>query len=402
MKSIKTSLKTIRPIRRWAAVVIGVLALSVILGPVQATEEGAPIRFALTTPLSPPGDVRSGQAIQRAAQVWLEHIHSTGGINGRPVKIKTFDTAGKPSVGVQVARRAIVNYGASALVGVWASSVALAEARIAHRYNVPMLTFFSWSDKVTAKNYPQVFRIGPFNTQIAAGMLQFVKHKGYDRVALLAEDTAYGAGFAERFKEAIKGSGIELKTVVYPARAKDLTAELSEIKQFNPDALIIEAVYAAKNLVIEQAAQLGIDAQIIAGWDWPTLPGFWDTVGKAGKGIIYASFNPPHQKLTPVGKRFLSRYREAYGQKPAGFLYFFIDTLNALKVAIQKADTAKPAKLVKVLPTISFMGTTGHVEFSHKKGTVYFNSWTDVRMYFKKLTEVGQAGKDAKLIYTAH
>lgn len=394
--------KKLSPIGHWLATAVVVSALFGIASFSHAAENDDPIRFALTSPLSPPGDVQSGEAIQKAAEVWVDHVNDEGGILGRPVRIKAFDTEGKPAIGTQVARRAIVDYGASAIVGAWASSVVLAEMRIAHRYDVPLLVFYSWADKITGMNYPEVFRIGPYNSQIAGSMLDFIKHQDYERVALLAENTAYGAGFAEKFQNAAKGSGIELKVVVYPARANDLTAELSKIKQFNPDALIIEAVYPAKNLAIKQAQEVGLDAQIIAGWDWPTLPGFWPAVGKAGEGIIYASFKGSDESLTSVGKQFRAAYRDRYGEDPAIFQYFFIDTLNAVRAAIKKSGTGKPAKLVQTLPTVSFKGTTGHIEFAHNKGTVHFNQWDDVGMYFNKLAEVGQKANNAKLIYTTH
>lgn len=370
--------------------------------PVYAAFAAAPIVLALTTPLSQPGDARSGQAIKKAGDLWADRINSAGGILGRQVELKAYDTQGKAATGAEVARRAILQGKASALVGLWSSSVALAEIRVARRYNVPALTFYSWNDKITELNYPQVFRIGPYNSLIARDMVPFVKHQGYKRVALLAEDTAYGAGFAKAFKRALKGTDITLDVVTFPAQAQDLTAQLSRIKQFKPDALIVETVYAASNLSIKQAKEVGLKTQIITGWDWPTLSDFWPTVGEAGVGVIYASFKGPDSQLTKVGKAFKAAYEKRYHETPAIFQYFFIDTLNAVKAAIEKSSSAEPAKLVETLPTVSFAGTTGPITFTRKKGTVNFNQWDQVSMFFKQLTQKGQSGDQAKLVFSTH
>lgn len=361
-----------------------------------------PIVLGLTTPLSEPGDARSGQAIKKAADLWAHEVNSNGGIDGRSVKIKTYDTQGKPAVGAQAARRAIQNDHVSAIVGVWSSSVVLAEMRMAKRYNTPLLAFYSWNDKVTGLNYPQVFRVGPYNSLIARDMVPFVKHQGYKRVALLAEDSAYGAGFAKAFQKDMKGTGVKLDVVKFPPQSQDLTAQLSKIKQFNPDAMIIETVYAASNLAIKQAREVGLNTQIIAGWDWPTLSDFWPTVGKAGVGVIYASFKGPESQLTSVGKDFEAAYKKRYDDTPAIFQYFLVDTLNAVKAAIEKSGSAKPGQLVKTLPAVSFEGTTGHIKFAHNKGTVDFNQWDKVSMFFKRMTAKGQSGSQAKLVFSTH
>lgn len=379
------------------------LALGMVGQTYAASSDQKPIVFALTTPLSQPGDARSGQAIQKIGNLWVERVNKSGGILGRQVELKAYDTQGKAATGAEVARRAIVQDKASALVGLWSSSVALAEIRVAHRYDVPAMAFYSWDDKVTELNYPQVFRIGPYNSLIARNMKLFVEHQGYKRVAVLAEDTAYGAGFAKLFKKALKGSDIDLDVTTFPAEAQDLTAQLSKIKQFKPDALIIETVYAASNLSIKQAREVGLKTQIVAGWDWPTLSDFWPTVGDAGEGVIYASFKAPDSKLTETGKALKKAYETKYdGETPAIFQYLFVDTLQALKTAIEASGSSDPKKLVEALPNVKFEGTTGEISFTRKKGTVDFNQWDKVSMFFKQLTKKGQTGDQARLVYSSN
>lgn len=359
------------------------------------------IVLGLVSPLSEPGDARSGEAIRKTGELWVKTINDAGGIDGRKVKLAVYDDQGKVEVGVSAMERAITEADASAILGVWSSSVAIAQMEVAKGYNVPMLAFYSWSDEVTSKNYPQVFRIGPYNSQIAAQMVPFVKERGYGKVAVLAEDTAYGLGFAEAFGKAAAQvlPDLSLEIVQFQAQTQDLTAHMSKIAASQPDAVIVQTVFAATNLSIKQGREVGLKADIVTGWDWPLLPDFWSTVGEAGVGVIYPTFSDPAMTVTPVGKAFIDGYKQAYGTEPAIFQYYLWDNFNAVKAAIDATGSSEPARLVEALPDIRFEGTIGPVFFRNEPGTVNFHQWDRFAMFFKRLNNVGDGEAEAELIY---
>lgn len=359
-----------------------------------------PITIGLVSPLSEPGDARSGQAIRQTAELWIKTTNAAGGIGGRTVRLAIYDDAGKVEVGAQGAERAITEKDASALLGMWSSSVTLAQMEVAKRYNVPLLAFYSWSDEVTAKNYPQVFRIGPYNSKIAEQTAEFVKKRGYKRIVMLAEDTAYGLGFAKSFEMAAKGlPGVHVETVQFQAQTQDLTPVMSRISATAPNAVIVQTVFAATNLSIKQGREVGLQADIVAGWDWPTLGDFWPTVGEAGVGVIYPTFNDPSLTRSKTGDAFVSAYKASYGAEPAIFQYYLWDNFNAIKAAIDKAGTADPAKLVETLPTVTFEGTISPIAFKRDKGTVNFNQWDEFAMFFKQMGKIGDGDGDATLLF---
>lgn len=358
------------------------------------------IVLGLVSPLSEPGDARSGEAIKKTADLWVKMTNDAGGIIGRKVKLAVYDDQGKVEVGVTGTERAITENKASAILGVWSSSVTLGEMEVAKAYNVPLLTFYSWSDEITEKNYPQVFRIGPYNSQIAAQMVPFVKERGYKKVVVLAEDTAYGLGFAKAFEAAAKAlPDLSLEVVQFQAQTQDLTAHMSKIAASKPDAVIVQTVFAATNLSIKQGREVGLKADIITGWDWPLLPDFWSTVGEAGVGVIYPTFSDPSMTVTPVGKAFIDSYKAAYGTEPAIFQYYLWDNFNAVKAAIEATKSSEPAKLVEALPDVKFEGTIGPVFFRNEAGTVNFHQWDKFAMFFKKLNKVGDGDAQAELLF---
>lgn len=389
--------------RRSLLAATSALALVATLGAASAQDwTSGPITLGLVTPLSEPGDARSGEAIRKTAEVWVKTVNAAGGISKRPVELAVYDDAGKVEVGAQAVERAITEKHASAIVGMWSSSVVLAQMEVAKRYDVPLLTFYSWADDVTGKNYPQVFRIGPYNSKIAEQTAQFVKARGYKNVVMLAEDTAYGLGFAKAFEQAVKAlPGVKSTTVQFQAQTQDLTPVMSKIAAMAPDAVIVQTVFAATNLSIKQGREVGLTADIVAGWDWPLLPDFWSTVAEAGEGVIYPTFNDPSLKVSSTGQSFVSAYKAAYGSEPAIFQYYLWDNLNAVKAAIEKAGTADPAKLVATLPSVSFEGTIAPISFKEQKGTVNFNQWDEFAMFFKQLPKQGDGEAQARLLFSS-
>lgn len=381
---------------------LGSLAMLGALGALPATAEAADITLGLVSPLSEPGDARSGDAIKKTAELWVKLTNEAGGIIGNQVKLAVYDDQGKVEVGAAAMERAITEANASAILGIWSSSVALAQMEVAKGYNVPLMAFYSWSDDITLKNYPQVFRIGPYNSQIAAQMVPFVKQRGYKKVVVLAEDTAYGLGFAKAFTESVKAAPeVSVDVVQFQAQTQDLTAVMSKVAASKPDVVIVQTVFAATNLSIKQGREVGLKADIITGWDWPLLPDFWPTVGEAGVGVIYPTFSDPSLNVTAIGKKFVEAYNAAYGNDPAIFQYYLWDNFNAVRAAIEKTGSAEPAQLVKALPDVSFEGTIGPVSFRNEAGTVNFHQWDKFAMFFKKLNKVADGEKEAELVGVA-
>jgi branched-chain amino acid transport system substrate-binding protein len=357
------------------------------------------ITLALVTPLSAPGDYESGQLVQKTAEMWVKQVNDAGGIDGRTVKLKVYDDQGKPEVGSSAVGRAISQDGASAIVGVWHSAVTLAEMEVVKRYNVPMIAFYSWTDEITGKNYDQVFRIGPYNKRIGQSFAPFIEEMGYKTVTVLAEDTPTGVGMGEALKDEAEDFSVDI--VPFQAQAQDVTPELAKIASQDPDMLLINSVYPARNLAINQAKEVGVKAPIVTGWDWPVLDDYWKTVKENGVGVTYPVFFDESLKLTDTGTKFKEDYNRAEGADPVVFQYYLVDSLNAVKEAVTNADTSDPAKLVEELPNVNFEGTFGPIEFERKPGTTEFNQAAGLQVFFKQMTEVGESGDDAKLVFNA-
>ncbi len=145
------------------AALIGVLALFCFT---QTGDAADVIKIGVVAPLSPPGGVETGQAIVDGAKIAAEEINQAGGLLGKKVELVIGDTAGLPEKGTAVMERLITRDKVIAVGGEGHSSVAMAEIEVAHRNGIPIVISEAWSDGITAKGYPEVFRVTVSNSLI--------------------------------------------------------------------------------------------------------------------------------------------------------------------------------------------------------------------------------------------
>src|SRR4051794_34162454 len=84
--------------------------------------------------------------------------------------------------------------------------------------------------------------------------------------------------------------------------------------------------------------------------------------GPASEGMICSQAGIPTQMAS---KAFTDAFTKKYGEIKQ-YAPFFYDGANLLIAAMQKADSADPAKYLPELQKISYDGATGHIEFDEK------------------------------------
>ena len=382
----------------WVIILFGIFVLLPA-----GTRAADDIKIGLVTPLSAPGDYEAGKINVQTVELAVEQLNQKGGILGRKVVLVKADDEGKPAVGATAVQRLIANDKVSAIVGAWHGSVAVAQAKIADKMGVPIFFHYSWPDDLTTMHSNYVFRISPYNSQIAGLVVPFLVQKGFKNVAVMHETTAYGTGFAEALAKAGKAKGINVTLKGFPSEAQDLKPQLLELKAMKtkPDLLVVSSVYQAMYLIPKQAYEVGLapDTKILAGWDYPGWsPEWWEVMGEKGVGVMYPTFDSPKLKLMSLGEQFKKAFPEKYKYDPPIYAYFLYDEVMIIADAMTRAKSSDPKKLAEALKATRFNGTTGVVTFDRKDGPVW-NQWTGHQLFVLQLTALKQAGKDAAVIY---
>lgn len=75
------------------------------------------------------------------------------------------DTEGLPEKGTAVMEKLINQDRVVAVGGEYHSSAGIAAMEVAHKYGIPVVFAETWNDGITAKKYPEVFRIAPLSSK---------------------------------------------------------------------------------------------------------------------------------------------------------------------------------------------------------------------------------------------
>ena len=85
--------------------------------------------------------------------------------------------------------------------------------------------------------------------------------------------------------------------------------------------------------------------------------------GPAAEGLLCSQAGIPPQA---ADKKFLEAYKKKFNVDPILYAPFTYDSAKILIAAMQKADSADPAKYAPEIGKISYTGATGKIEFDAK------------------------------------
>src|SRR5262249_48176032 len=109
---------------------------------------------ALTGP-----EAHFGVDSQNGAQLAVDEANAAGGVQGRPLVLRAYDSQSRPEEAANAMTRLVTQDGALFVVGENQSTNSLAMAPAASRGEVPMISPSSTNPRVTSEGGPYVFRV---------------------------------------------------------------------------------------------------------------------------------------------------------------------------------------------------------------------------------------------------
>jgi ABC-type branched-subunit amino acid transport system substrate-binding protein len=152
----------------------------------------------------------------------------------QPVKIIASDDGRDPARAAQVVAAILAEPGCVGLVGPKNSGSALAAAPLAAAAGLPLLLPCATADELTGDD-ATVFRLCAPDRLTAAAAAELVSGLGIDRLAVVADDTAYGQGLAAKVRAAAEALGIKVTD-----RAPGTEAAFLAMGEVEQAALMVE------------------------------------------------------------------------------------------------------------------------------------------------------------------
>ncbi len=294
---------------------------------------------------------------------------------GKKVELVVVDNKSDKVEAANAAAKLVEKEKVTAIVGSWGSSLSMAAGDIVKKAKVPTVGTSCTNPLVTQGNeyYFRVCFIDPYQGTVMANYA-YNKLKA-KKVAIVQEvGSDYSIGLAKFFTDSFKKLTGEDKSIIevanYNTGDQDFTAQLTNVKSKNPDAIFAPGNFTESALVIKQARQLGITCPIIGGDTWET-PQFIEIGDKAVEGAVFSTFFATEKPITKESEKFLTEYKKEYNKEPAAVTALGYDAYLVLIKALEKNGSADSVKLRDTLANLKdFQGAAGVVNFDENRNAI--------------------------------
>ena len=223
------------------------------------------------------------------AQLAIDEINAGGGVNGRKIRMISYDDAAKPSEAEAVAKKMIESDKVFAILGGGVSNVAIVVGDEAHRAKVPYFNGTGASPKIIDAQSRWVFSgatidVRDISQNEAVFIGEYLKVK---KVAVMNASDEFSQSLADSVVKAIKERySIEVTTQQkYNPGDTDFSSQLLAVKQTNPEYILMFGLYVEAARAIRQSRELGIRTPF-KGDTSMMNSGLLTVAGPAAEGLI--------------------------------------------------------------------------------------------------------------------
>ena len=297
---------------------------------------GEPIKIAIIGAMSGT-NAALGNWMKEGVTLAVDERNAAGGIQGRPISIVIYDDEADPTKSVNLAQKVATDDKVVAAFATTNSTSALADIPIFAQYKIVQITNGTNVD-ITNKGSAYIFRACPAGTAYEIPLVDFmVKTKGFKKIAIITDTSAYGKGEADYQEAELKVLGLQATTrQTYGIDDKDFTGQLTAILATNPEVLLFGGSEIASGLIAKQARQLGFKGQMAGGSAIGT-PLFINTAGAdAVEGVFFTGAYPTND-LNDMTRAFAARYKARWGEDPEIHGANTYDGTQMLMMAMDKA-----------------------------------------------------------------
>lgn len=306
------------------------------------------------------------------AQMAADKINEAGGINGKQVVLKSFDSKNDAKEAAEVARLICQDKTILATIGDFSSTCCMATAPIYEENKTVQI-----SPSAGLIDFP---RVGPYNFSTTGvqendgGFLmnRVINEKmGAKSVAIVYTNNDYGLNMLSYMTQEAKADGVVITdTEAIASGEKDFTAIVSKMRQTEPEAVAIMGSYNEVANCVKQIRQVGWDVPVAISGSALTDQ-LVELLGDDVNGI-YSNIAFVASDNTPETKEFNEEFTKRANMPPSFHSISTYDTVMLVcDAAIKCGDNLNRETLKDAIQSYKgFDGLMGPFEFT-EDGAVY-------------------------------
>lgn len=242
------------------------------------------------------------------------------------------------------------------------SSTLLAMAAIAEENDVVLMNAAGSTPQMRGSTANLFSAISDSSYDVRALVDLAVKDMAFERVGFIAPDNAQGRDAAD---VAVSQMGeLDEQFVAQEFVGEhdtDLRPALLSLRDADVDAIVMFNSGAQAGTLLNQAAELGVEAQFL-GWTAAVTPATLEEAGENAEGVISSSL-PYDPASNSVAEAFATDYEEQFGEAPTVYSAVMYDSVMLLADAIAAEGYDVDAILEYLDGVSDYQGASGTINF---------------------------------------
>ena len=276
-------------------------------------------------------------------------------LGGAKIQLISADHQGKPEEGQSQTLRLITQEHVAALIGAYQSNVSFTATAVSERQGIPFVVGDSVASNITSRGFKWLVRVTPIASDFAKNYMEYLgdmKKAGHkvDSIAIVNENTDYGTSVGASLVAQAKSHGIEVAAQIpYNANSTDVSAQVLQLKDRNPDCVIFVSYTADSILYLKTMKNLNyLPAMIIGDDSGFSDPAFIPAVGDLAQGVMNRSawaVGKPGSVTAVINELFKAKTGHELDDTSARSM----QAMLVLADAINRASSTAPDKIMAAL-----------------------------------------------------
>lgn len=259
------------------------------------------------------------------------------------VELVELDSQGSPDQAPGLAQKAIDDAKILGIVGPAYSGESEAAGPLFSEAGLPTITASATNPTLAQQGWKTFFRAVGNDLSQGPAAGNYIKNViKADRVFVIDDQSAYGAGLADEVKKVLGSAVVDSDKVQGEGKQTDFSAVVTKAKAANVKAVFYGGYYQEAGLIRKQLTAAGVTAPLVAG-DGVNDGAYITSAGAAAaEGTILTC---PCQPATEARGTFIEEFKALNGTDPGTYSDTAYDAANILLAGIKAGKTSREGLL---------------------------------------------------------
>jgi ABC-type branched-subunit amino acid transport system substrate-binding protein len=289
------------------------------------------------------------------AKAYLNHINEGGGVNGRKIRLLSYDDSYEPTKAVECFNRLRAEpvFAAAFFVG---TPTAAKHVPLAEQYKIPIVGLFTGAQLLREPFKRYVINVrASYYDETREQVDNLWKVLGVRKLGVIYQDDAFGTAVLDGVKLALKKyDSVPVALGTFPRNTLDVVKGIDAVRAADPEAVVMVGPYAPLAEIVKRGKKSGWNPLYLTV-SFVGTESFMKEAGEAGSGTVITQVVPPYTRVDlPTVVFYLTTLKKYFPEAQASFVSFegFVDALVLVEGLKRAGRDLNREKLIEAIESI--------------------------------------------------